>query len=209
INLVSGKHFLLRAVFSRNFRCKSPHFSNTFPVMRHFMKTPLLTLFLTILSLNLFSQIHITSDSQKNAIEFFDKFYKQRKFEKKVKKVRQKNNQIVYVVDGIRFKVNFPENLEEKYIEVLKSKLINPKDFYLGTEFKILHLEELKFEELNSNTKRFRIWVLPKLTTNPLTNRINPSEFYFELQSKNDFINLTNYLKNAHLTFFQFSTIII
>lgn len=35
INLVSGKHFLLRAVFSRNFRCKSPHFSNTFPVSTH------------------------------------------------------------------------------------------------------------------------------------------------------------------------------
>ena len=35
INLVSGKHFLLRAVFSRNFRCKSPHFSNTFSVICH------------------------------------------------------------------------------------------------------------------------------------------------------------------------------
>ncbi|SIS61719.1 hypothetical protein SAMN05421789_103236 [Kaistella chaponensis] len=177
--------------------------------MRHFMKTPLLTLFLTILSLNLFSQIHITSDSEKNAIEFFDKFYKERKFEKKVKKVRQKNNQIIYVVDGIKFKVNITEILEEKYIEILKSKLINPMDFYLGTEFKILHLEELKFEGLNPKTRRFRVWVLPKLTNNPLTNRINPSEFYFELQSKNDFINLTEYLKNANLTFFQFATIVI
>ena len=173
------------------------------------MKTPLLTIFLTILSLNLFSQIHITSDSEKNAIEFFDKFYNQRKFEKKVKKVRLKNNQIIYVVDGIKFKVNFPENLEEKYIEILKSKLINPMDFYLGSEFKILHLEELKFEGLNPKIRRFRIWALPKLTNNPLTNRINPSEFYFELQSNNDFMNITEYLKNANLTFFQFATIII
>ncbi len=39
INLVSGKHFLLRAVFSRNSRCKSPHFSNTFPVSRNVKTT--------------------------------------------------------------------------------------------------------------------------------------------------------------------------
>ncbi|MDY3530255.1 hypothetical protein PG593_10770 [Riemerella anatipestifer] len=173
------------------------------------MKTRLLKLLLTIFSLNLFSQIHKTSDSDKNAIQFFDNFYKQRTFEKKVKKVRQKNHQIIYVVDGIKFKVNFPEDLEEKYIEILKSKLINPMDFYLGTEFKILRLEELRFEGLNPKIRRFRVLALPKLTNNPLTNRINPSEFYFELQSKKDFINAVEYLKNAKMTFFQFSTIVI
>ena len=38
-NLVSGKLFLLYAVFNRNFSCKSPHIAKPFSVVRHYSDT--------------------------------------------------------------------------------------------------------------------------------------------------------------------------
>ncbi len=39
-NLVSGKLFLLSAVFNRTFRCKSPHIAKPFPVSRNCKQIP-------------------------------------------------------------------------------------------------------------------------------------------------------------------------
>ena len=70
---------MLRAVFSRNFRCKTPHFSNTFPVVRHSMKTTatilkaLIIVIFSIIIASVFGAIH-NQLSYFVSNEFFENF---------------------------------------------------------------------------------------------------------------------------------------
>ncbi len=84
INLVSGKHFLLRAVFSINFRCKSPHFSNTFPVICNITKP-------------MTNKESLTIECDKNLLEFTNQLNALRNYQKNYKREKFSKTEVEYI----------------------------------------------------------------------------------------------------------------
>lgn len=118
------------------------------------------------------------------------------------------------IIDGIE--IEFFEPLSDVFIQILENGLFVPTEI----RGNLCCLHELSQINPNPQTKRFSFWTFPKRIENPtdstsidyiLSTRINPDVYYFELENLNadTDMDLIEFIKGAHLTFFKYGGIII
>lgn len=145
--------------------------------------------------------------------EFFKNNYKKQKhniFVDKIEILKEKelldgHGNLLEFLNEIRFgnrtiNIHLPDL---KYQPIFKNGILYP-EIISENDFEIGGFEELKFLSHPDKIKRFRIWVFHK-------NRANPEVYLFELTNKHatEETNLTDFLKNAELTFIKNGWIIL
>lgn len=170
------------------------------------MKTLFKFILVLLIPLNLFGQ---NTKSKNNELSFFD----QKEFRKEYKKYSKLEIKIfensVLINDSII--VNFHKELDSKYKTIIENGFLTPETINNVNNLRLTNFADLPGLENNFRIKRFRFWIFYPNTNNPLTNTINPDEYYFELKNENanEGTNYEDFIKGAKMTFIKFKTLII
>lgn len=167
-------------------------------------------LILIIFPLNIFGQTeNINSGKYHPAKEVFEKEYKKQEYAKPSKKQIRVENNTVFL--GEIKSIEFSEESNETTKLILSNGLLDPYVINGSFKLKISHIDELNLLNPNSTTKRYKFWNFYFNTGNPLTDSVNPHEYYFELQNKMAYENTLNadFINGANLTFLKYGGIII
>lgn len=175
-------------------------------------------LILILIPLNIFAQTkNIESGKLHPTKETFEKKSEKPEYPKfsKSQIIIEENKVTVNVMKSIEF----PKELDRKYKIILENGFLDPFEINGNYTLKICCFEEIISPNQNPQIKRFTFWIFPAQNQNPnasnfekmLTNRINPDEYYFELQNENATENMSyeDFVKNAKLIFLKHTGIII
>ena len=186
--------------------------------MQHSMKTVINIIFTILISFNILGQTeNINSGKYHPAKEVFESKYKKKEYSKfTTGQIRIENNKVIF---GNLKSIEFDEKSDAETKMILSSGLIDPTKINGSVHLKISKINELPLLNPNPQTKRFKFWIFPIQSQKEnsselektLSNRVNPSEYYFELQNKfaDENTSFEDFIKNAKLTFLIFGTIII
>jgi len=180
------------------------------------MRTVIKIIFTLLISFNIFGQTeNINSGKYHPAKEVFESKYKKKEYSKfATNQIKIENNKVI--LDNLKF-IEFDEKSDTKTRLILSNGYLDPYKINGSMNLKILKIDELPLLNPNPQTKRFKFWIFPIQNQNSselekkLSNRVNPSEYYFELQNKyaDENTSFEDFIKNAKLTFLIFGTIII
>jgi len=181
------------------------------------MKSLYKIIFLIFIPVSVFAQTeNINTGKYHPAKEVFEKKYEIQNHSKFIKsQIQIFSNKVV--LDNIR-SISFSEKIETMYKLIMENGLLDPHQINGSFTIEICCFDELKLLNPNPKTKRFKFWIFPKnnrdLNTSEvkkLSNAINPSEYYFELQNENatEKTSYEDFISGAKLTFITFGTIII
>jgi hypothetical protein len=181
-----------------------------FKIGQHFMKNIIKFIFSILIPLNVFAQAeNINSAKYHPAKEVFEKKHEVRAYRKYLK------SQILIYKNKVLFNdlkyFEFNEQSSETTKLILTSGLLNPYEINGSQNLTISEITELPLLNPNAQTKRFSFWIYQAKTGNPLTNTVNPVEYYFELQNDNanKQTSFKEFVEGSKLTFLTFGTIII
>jgi len=167
-------------------------------------------LFLIIFPLNIFGQTeNINNGKYAPAKEVFERDYQKQEYTKFSKNQIKVENNTVFL--GEIKSIAFSEESNETTKLILCNGLLDPYVINGSFKLKISHIDELYLLNPNSTTKRYKFWIFYFNTGNPLTDSVNPHEYYFELQNKMADENTSNkdFIYGAKLTFLKYGGIII
>jgi hypothetical protein len=182
------------------------------------MRTVIKIIFTILIPLNIFGQTeNINSGKYHPAKEVFESKYQKEEYSKFASnKIKIENNKII--LDNLKF-IEFDEKSDTKTKLILSNGFLDPYKINGSINLKISKIDELSLLNPNPQTKRFKFWIFPiqnqKVNSSELekmlSNRINPSEYYFELQNKfaDENTSFEDFIKGANLIFLIFGTIII
>lgn len=184
--------------------------------MQHFMRIVIKIILTILIPLNILGQTeNINSGKYHPAKEVFESKYQKEEYSKfATTKIEIKNNKVI--LDKLKF-IEFDEKSDTKTKLILTNGFLDPYIINGSINLKISKIDELSLLNPNPQTKRFKFWIFPIQNQNSselekkLANRVNPSEYYFELQNNyaNENTSFEDFIKNAKLTFLIFGTIII
>ncbi|MEN2436789.1 hypothetical protein AAH994_15330 [Weeksellaceae bacterium A-14] len=170
------------------------------------MKTVLQKILLSLIAINLFGQ---KNDLKNNEQSFFESSDHKSNYKKYGKSEIKKFENYIIINDSI--KIRFDKNTDTKYKQIIENGFLSPENSNKVNDSEYCCFQELYSKNQNPKIKRFKFWIYLPKTNNPLTNRINPDEYYFELYNENatEKTNFDEFLKNAKLTFIKFKTIVL
>lgn len=159
---------------------------------------------------------NINSGKYHPAKEHFETIYKQQEHSKYLRsQVKlEKAKAIINVVNILEF----PENVGEKFKLIFGSGLLYPMAINGTPHVKIAAINELPLLNINPQTKRFSFWMFGQdeflgksVLLGLLENRVNPTEYYFELYNENadEMTSFEEFIDGAKLTYIQSGGIII
>lgn len=147
------------------------------------------------------------------AKEHFETKYHKQEYSKYLKsQVKLEEGKVI--IDKIKI-IEFPESIDDESKLILENGFLDPMKINGSLILKISKINELTLLNPNSQTKRFSFWIfkniMPSSNKGILRNRINPDEYYFELQNENANKNTSfkDFVVGAKLTYLSFGTIII
>jgi len=174
------------------------------------MKNVFKSIFTILVPLNIFAQTeNINSGKYHPAKEVFENKYQVKEYQKYLKsQITIYKNKVLF--NDLKY-FEFNEESSETTKLILTSGLLNPYEINGSQNLTISIITELPLLNPNAQTKRFKFWIYHPKTDNPLTNRVNPDEYYFELQNDkaNDQTSFKDFLEGSKLTFLTFGTIVI
>jgi hypothetical protein len=149
------------------------------------------------------------------AKKHFETEYERHEYPKYLKSQIQSYKDKV-VIDVIKV-FEFSEDMDDKFKLILENGLLDPMRI-AGTPFvNISNILELSSLNPDYKTKRFSFWIYREkslesgIFQTSLNNRINPEEYYFELQNENadESTSFEEFVKGAKLTYLGYGGIII
>ena len=170
------------------------------------MKVIFKILFVLLIPINLIGQ---KIEPEKYDLKIFEKIEYRNDYIKFPKsQIRILGNSIL-INDTI--KIRFAKDLVHEYKIIIENGFLSPAITNKVNNSEYCCFDELKSIHPDYKTKRFKFWIYYPKTNNPLTNRINPDEYYFELQNEkgNAKTEYDEFIKGARLTFIKFNTIVI
>lgn len=122
------------------------------------------------------------------------------------------------ILDNLKT-IEFPKDIEAKHKLILTTGLLDPYQINGKLSIKICCIEELVMLNQNPQIKRFKFWIFPLQQDNTYNsesekfwkNRINPSEYSFELDNlkANENTTFEEFISDAKLIFISSGKIVI
>lgn len=156
---------------------------------------------------------NIESGKYYSAKEHFEKEYVKTEYPKYLRsQIKIEKDKII--IDVVK-SVIFPESLDRKFKLIFEKGLLDPTLVKGSPVLEISGMDELELLNLNPKMKRFKFWVFQKgeflVNGSILKGRVNPDEYYFEIQNVNANENTTfeEFVEGAKLTYLAFGTIVL
>lgn len=159
---------------------------------------------------------NINSGKYHPAKEHFETKYQKQEYPKYLRsQIKLEKDRII--IDVVKV-VWFSERLDERFKLIFENGLLDPMKINGSPILVIANMDELPLLSTNSQTKRFKFWIFPQ--NKPLEKdseeyflrgRLNPDEYYFELQNKNadEKTSFKEFVEGARLTYLAYGGIII
>ena len=121
------------------------------------------------------------------------------------------------IIDVVKL-IEFSKDLDEKFKLIFENGLLDPMRINGNPVLKIASMDELPLLSTNPQIKRFKFWIFPQNSNAKkdsveyvLRGRMNPNEYYFELQNENADENTSfkEFVEGAKLTYLAYGGIII
>lgn len=150
------------------------------------------------------------------AKEHFETKYKKQEYFKYPKsQIRLEKDRVV--IDVVKV-IEFSKNLDEKFKLIFENGLLDPMRINGNPVLAIASIDELPLLNTNPQTRRFKFWIFPQNKNVEkdsvecvFKGRVNPDEYYFELQNENADENTSfkEFIEGANLTYLAYGGIVI
>jgi len=155
---------------------------------------------------------NINSGKYSLAKKHFETKYEEHQYPKYLKsQIKSYKDKVVIDIAKV---LEFSEDIDYRSRLILENGLLDPIRINGKPFIKISSISELSLLNPDYKTKRFSFWVYKSkeftksgnVLKDTLTNRINPDEYYFELQNENADKNTSfeKFIEGAKLTYLSF-----